>query len=160
MDRVERTARESIRMGEMAVAADGVLLRTLLGSCVGLALHDRRRQIGGLAHIVLPQSHGKSDRPGKSVDTAIPMLIRQMRRVAGGELRLSAKIAGGASMFATTVAASIGLQNIQSCEALLGELGIPILARHCGGGQGRRMSFDTASGKVIIEIVGQTLIEM
>ena len=80
--------------------------------------------------------------------------------MSGLQLKLTAKMAGGASMFSTTVAANIGLQNIESCEKLLGELGIPILARHCGGEQGRRMSLDTANGKVVIEIVGQDPIEL
>ena len=75
MKKVKPAASGSIRMGEMSVAADGVQLRTLLGSCVGLALHDRRHKVGGLAHIVLPRARGKTDRPGKFVDTAIPTLI-------------------------------------------------------------------------------------
>ncbi|MEK6233602.1 MAG: chemotaxis protein CheD [Planctomycetales bacterium] len=150
----------SIRMGEMSVASDGKNLRTLLGSCLGLALYDRRLKVGGLAHIVLPGSRGNTDRPGKFVDTAIPALIDQMQALARGDLRLTAKIAGGASMFSTTVAANIGLQNIESCEQLLSQLGIPITAKHCGGEQGRRMSLNTANGKVAIEIVGQDPVEL
>ena len=41
-----------------------------LGSCVALILHDRRRSLGGLAHIMLPESRGNADRPGKCADTA------------------------------------------------------------------------------------------
>lgn len=150
----------SIRMGEMSVARDGEELRTLLGSCVGLALFDERGRVGGLAHIVLPQARGPTDRPGKFVDTAIPALMEEMKKLAKGEQRLTAKIAGGASMFSTTQAATIGLQNVASCEEFLGKLGIPILARHCGGKQGRRMSLDTSNGKVVIEIVGEDPIEL
>ena len=160
MNKLNRTAHPTVRMGEISVATGGDELRTLLGSCIGLALHDRRRQVGGLAHIILPNARGKSDRPGKFVDTAIPALIEEMESVVGGKIRLTAKMAGGASMFSTTVAANIGLQNIESCEQILGELGIPIVAKHCGGEQGRRMSLDTASGKVMIEIVGHDRIEL
>ena len=63
-------------------------------------------------------------------------------------------------MFSTTVAANIGLQNIESCQQLLGELGIPVLARHCGGTKGRRMLLNTANGQVVIEIVGEVPIEL
>ena len=69
---------KSIRMGEMTVGKDGALLRTLVGSCVGLALHDRRQRIGGLAHIVLPRAAGATDHPAKFVDTAIPALLAQL----------------------------------------------------------------------------------
>ncbi len=109
---------------------------------------------------MLPDSRGKVDRPGKFVDTAIPALIEQMEQLAGQSLTLSAKFAGGANMFSTTVTAGIGLQNIESCERLLRNLRIPILARHCGGEQGRRMTFDTDNGNVLIEIVGQDPIEL
>ena len=160
MDDVKQATGSSIRMGEMRVDGDGNSLRTLLGSCIGLALYDRQQKIGGLAHIVLPRSRGKTDRPGKFVDTAIPALIQQMEQLAGQKLKLTARMAGGASMFATKVAARIGLQNIQSCEQLLRDLQIPILARHCGGEQGRRMTFDTDNGNVVIEIVGQNPIEL
>jgi chemotaxis protein CheD len=157
---VTRAANASIRMGEMMFASDGEALRTLLGSCVGLALYDPRLRVGGLAHIVLPYARGKTETPGKFVDTAIPALIEGLRKITRGNLRLSAKIAGGASMFKTTAAANIGQQNIEACESLLKELGIPIVARHCGGGQGRRMTLDSAAGKVLIEIVGQDPIEL
>lgn len=160
MEEAKQAVVPSIRMGEMSVDGDGNLLRTLLGSCVGLALHDRRQQIGGLAHIVLPQSRGDTDRPGKFVDTAVPAMISKMEQLAEQKLRLTAKLAGGASMFSTNLAAGIGLQNIQACEQALRDLGIPVIARHCGGEQGRRMTFDTASGNVVIEIVGQEPIEL
>ncbi len=147
-------------MGEWSVASDGRQLRTLLGSCVGLALHDRRQKVGGLAHIVLPTSRGDTARPGKFVDTAVPTLIKQMEALVGEKLVLTARIAGGASMFATTATAGIGLQNVQSCEQVLAEMGIRVVAKHCGGEQGRRMTFDTADGAVLIEIVGQEPIKL
>jgi chemotaxis protein CheD len=150
----------SIRMGEMAVARDGAHLRTLLGSCVGLALYDRRQKIGGLAHIVLPNALGKQDRPGKFVDTAIPKLIEEMKRHAEADLKLIAKVAGGANMFANSIASNIGNQNIEACLKLLKHLQIPVVAQSCGGTQGRRMSLLTGDGSVLIEIVGEETIQL
>ncbi len=148
-------------MGEMSVAVDGRELRTLLGSCIGLALYDRRRRVGGLAHIVLPQARERmTERPGKFADTAIPELVRRMEELAGGPLRLTAKMAGGANMFSTTVTSNIGLQNMEASERLLDALRIPLIAKHCGGQQGRRMTLDTATGKVMVEIVGQDSFEL
>jgi chemotaxis protein CheD len=147
-------------MGEMQVASNGEELRTLLGSCIGLALYDRRRKIGGLSHIVLPRSNGATDRPGKFADQAIPTLIRKMHEFAGSSLVLTAKLAGGASMFSAPAGANIGQQNVESCEHVLSELRIPIIARHCGGEKGRRMALNTANGRVRIEIVGQDAIEL
>ena len=144
----------SIRMGEMLVANDGSPLRTLLGSCVGLALYDARHRIGGLAHIVLPDSRGQTDLPGKFVDTAIPELVSKMSRRVGHPVSPTAKIAGGACMFAVSTT-SVGQQNVEACLRLLSQRSIPILGQDCGGQQGRRMTLNTDNGSVTIEIVGQ-----
>jgi chemotaxis protein CheD len=87
-------------------------------------------------------------------------LINQLKAITGTDLNLRAKLAGGASMFATTIAADIGVQNIESCQQILRKLRIPIIGQHCGGNQGRRMWLDTSDGKVRIEIVGQGAIEL
>lgn len=146
----------SIRMGEMAIQRGPGQLQTLLGSCLGVVLYDRRLRFGGLAHIVLPSSRGKREHPGKYVDTAIPALIHAMTDHIGEPVRLTAKLAGGARMFATTQTLQIGQENLQACETVLKMLGISILARHCGGEHGRRMTLNVATGEVSIEIVGQS----
>jgi len=85
----------AIAMGALGVAQGDQVLRTLLGSCLGLALYDRRLKLGGLAHIVLPKAPaGPCELPGKFVDTAVPALIRKMEALADGTaLKLWAKIA-------------------------------------------------------------------
>ena len=153
---MQQTRPLSLPMGEIAVARTSGVLRTLLGSCLGLALYDRRFKVGGLGHIVLPNSLGRAERPGKFADTAVPSMIQQMQELAGEErLKLCAKIAGGANMFMSgDTGNTIGVQNVQAVECLLAELRIPIIGRHCGGEQGRRMMLDTATGIVTIDIVG------
>ena len=71
-----------VGMGELAVIQETGVLRTLLGSCVGLVLYDQRNRVGALAHIVLPSANGSNTHPGKYADTAIPELIRLMAAVA------------------------------------------------------------------------------
>ncbi|MFN0050930.1 MAG: chemotaxis protein CheD [Planctomycetales bacterium] len=151
-----RTKPLSLPMGEIAVARNEGVLRTLLGSCLGLALYDRRLKVGGLAHIVLPHSQGRVEIPGKFADTALPALLARMQQLVNGErLKPCAKIAGGANMFATSDATNtIGVQNVDAVERLLDGMRIPIIARHCGGAQGRRMTLDTTTGAVTIDVVG------
>jgi chemotaxis protein CheD len=143
-------------MGAIGVARDSGVLRTLLGSCLGLVLYERRLKIAGLAHIVLPKAPAvHSDLPGKFVDTAVPALIRKMEQLAdGATLNLCAKIAGGANMFNTPGANTIGDQNIAAMELLLQEMRLPVVARHLGGENGRRMTLDAATGTVTIDVVG------
>jgi chemotaxis protein CheD len=152
----------SLPMGEIAVSQTSGALRTLLGSCLGLALYEPKSKIGALAHIVLPASLGRSELPGKFVDTAVPAMVRGMRAlVADRPMRLQAKFAGGANMFAAAGAANtVGAQNVSAVERILRELGIPVTARHCGGEQGRKMTFDLATGLVTIEIVGAEIVTL
>jgi chemotaxis protein CheD len=146
-----------IGIGQIGVARDTGTLRTFLGSCVGLALYDRRRRIAGLAHIVLPDSRGQGTPPGKYADTAVQETIRLIEQLAdGGSLTLTAKLAGGAKMFPFQTGPTIGDQNVLAVEQLLAAKGIAIVARACGGEHGRRMAIDVASGIVTIETVGVT----
>lgn len=146
-----------IGMGQIGVARESGTLRTFLGSCVGLALYERRRRIAGLAHIVLPDSRGQGTPPGKYADTALKEMIRLLRQLADGEpLKLTAKLAGGAKMFPFQTGTTIGDQNVMAVEQLLAAEGIAIVARSCGGEHGRRMALDVASGIVTIETVGVT----
>lgn len=144
----------SIRMGELVVSRSDEPLKTLLGSCVGLVLYSCQDAIGGLAHIVLPDSRDREGPPAKFADTAIPELIRRIT-LAGGHVRnLNAKVAGGSNMLASKSLSTIGDQNVVAIQRILRDAGIPIAAEHCGGVQGRRMTFYPNTGKVTIDVVG------
>jgi chemotaxis protein CheD len=150
----------SVAIGQWVVAQAPARVRTLLGSCVAVILHDRVVRLGGLAHIVLPDSRGSTQHPGKFADTAIPGMIGDMERQLQVKMRgrLVAKLVGGASMFPSNgppnAALNIGQMNQEAVERILGELMIPILARDLGGGSGRHLTLDTASGIVAIKIPG------
>lgn len=146
----------SVLMGRWAVASAPTQLRTLLGSCAGVVLYDRQARLGGVAHIVLPDSRGSTDHPGKYADTAIPGLIDDMERAAGRKLRarLTAKLFGGASMFQGGASIDIGRSNQAAVETVLAGLGVAVIARDMGGGTGRRLTFSTATGIVSVRIPG------
>jgi chemotaxis protein CheD len=152
----------SVAIGQWAVAVAPARIRTLLGSCVGVVLFDRVARLGGLAHIVLPSARGAVDHPGKYADTAIPAVIADFERWLGTRARprLTAKLAGGASMFQVSPdpdsALNIGRRNQEAIEQILADLRIPVLARDLGGTSGRRLTLDTASGMVAIRVPGGT----
>jgi chemotaxis protein CheD len=129
-------------------------IRTVLGSCVGVALYDRIAKIGGLAHVMLPcSSLGHGDR-GKFADTAVDWLVKDAIEGGCDLKRLAAKIGGGASMFGANVDNGIGDKNIRAVKERLGRHGIRLVAEDVGGVKGRRMMLDPASGRVEIQIIG------
>jgi chemotaxis protein CheD len=118
-----------------------------LGSCVALVLHDTKRSIGACAHIMLPESGGKSDRPGKYADTAIPLLIEELIALGGVKRSFVAKMVGGASMFSNFQGKlNIGERNIEAVQARLGECGITIAAQDTGGTVGRTLQYNPLNG--------------
>jgi chemotaxis protein CheD len=141
-----------VRMGELAVSsAPGHVLVSLgLGSCIGLALIDRKMGIAGLAHVVLPQSQGHSESNSrKFADHAVPELVSQLEAAGARKVRLEAVLVGGASMFAVSSSSlEVGQRNEAAVRDLLKGLRIPVRANATGGSKGRTIRVDVATGIV------------
>jgi len=113
-----------------------------LGSCVGLSLYDDSASVGAMVHIMLPDSAGRTDRPGKYADTAIALLVKELNALGCKNRSLVAKMAGGACMFEYFGAnLNIGERNAEKVRALLRENHIPIIAEDVGGKVGRSVTF-------------------
>lgn len=140
----------TIGIGDLKVCrAPDVLVTYALGSCVGICLLDNATGIGGLSHIMLPESTGMSAQtsPMKFADKALPMLVQQMVALGANKSRLTAKIAGGATMFQiANEKFNIGERNIAAVKKFLNENRIPILAEDCGLNYGRTQLFYPATG--------------
>ena len=123
-----------------------------LGSCIGLTLYDDHLKIGGMVHIMLPDNSGRTDRPGKYADTAIPLLIEELGSLGSRKRSLVAKIAGGACMFEYFGAnLNIGERNIQKVKSILSLSQIKLLSEDVGGKVGRSVTFlPTSDGRVSI----------
>lgn len=130
-----------------------------LGSCIGIALYDKFNGIGGLLHIMLPDSTQFSNitNPLKFADLGIPILIKKMELKGANKRNIKAKLAGGASMFNFTdknMVMDIGNRNGIAVKKVLNEFSIPVVAEDIGGNKGRTMIFHTSNGVVQIKTVG------
>ena len=139
------TSRIKVGISDYKVSGSPDVLMTLgLGSCVGIAIYDPKTRIGGLSHIMLPDSTPFSNRdlkPEKFADLAIPLMVS---KITNGKFNIGliAKIAGGASMFnfsELNMCSNIGERNVLAVKEKLKEMGIPIIASHTGGNIGRTM---------------------
>lgn len=129
-----------------------------LGSCIGLVIYDKDRGIGAMAHIMLPDSQGKSERPAKYADTAVEFLIQELNRLGCRTPSLAAKICGGASMFqAFSGNLNIGERNIQAVRLHLKNANIPLVAEDVGGTAGRTVVYCPAeNGKISVKTANGT----
>ena len=135
------------------------LITVGLGSCVGIAIYDRNLGLGGLAHIMLPDSSqfNKITNEVKFADLAISILVQDMIKKGARLKNMKAKIAGGASMFNfsdKSIIMDIGNRNGIAVRNALRILDIPILGEDIGGKKGRTLIFDTSSGILSIRTVG------
>ncbi len=126
-------------MGELAVSGTvgDELVAIGLGSCIGLALVDRASNVAGLAHVVLPESQGKTEPTAKFADLAVPDLITHVVAAGAVRRRLEAVLVGGARMFAVGASLDIGARNAEAVRAALQAEGIRIQAEEIGGNRGR-----------------------
>ncbi|MBO5154138.1 MAG: chemotaxis protein CheD [Eubacterium sp.] len=152
-----------VGMADLKTGKAPDILTTLgLGSCIGIALWDPTTKIGGLAHVMLPDSTKirNNSNIAKFADTGIAELVRQMEAMGVPRKRLVAKIAGGARMFevsGSTSVGNIGEKNALASKQKLQELGIPILAEDTGLNYGRTVELNCENGDYVIKAVGKTV---
>jgi len=140
--------------------ADAVIVTLGLGSCVAIMLYDPEAKVGGMAHVLLPSKSlaRDADNPAKFPETAVPLLTARLGALGADRRRLIAKLAGGASMFASLMTPGtlqMGERNIVAARNALRLAAIPIQREAVGGAQGRSIRFHLADGRVEVRAVGR-----
>ena len=171
-----------VAMGEGVVARPPHIISSKgLGSCVAVVLYDGRSKIGGLAHIMLPNSTNKGvqvtggeglqnekyeivnsqssiiNHQYRCSDTAILTLLEGLQFKGAARQNIVAKMAGGARMFSNyeDFNPGIGAENIMSIKEILKRERIPLVTEDIGGHHGRNVEFHLNSGKVIVRAIGK-----
>lgn len=131
--------------------APNVLITHGLGSCIAVALYDNIAKIGGLSHIMLPDSSRSksSNEPMKFADKSLPAMVDELIKKGAEKRRLVAKVAGGAQMFQLNKLSNsvpISEQNIKSVIQNLKDLEIPLVASELGGNCGRTVELFLNTG--------------
>jgi len=148
----------TVGVAQMRHSSSPAILRTILGSCVGICIYDRVKKIGGMSHVLLPQNLKRGQNQEKYADTAIPLLVRELVKDGAKIENMSAKIAGGASMFkfgANAIFGQIGERNIEQTKIELNKLGIPVVVEDLGGNLGRVIDFFLEDGRMKVKAGGQ-----
>ena len=134
-----------VDMADLNVVKSPDKITTLgLGSCVGVAIRDPITKVGGLAHVMLPNSKTIKNNSNiyKFADTGIEELVRLM-------------VMQGFAFQNKSDMVRVGEQNVEASKAKLKELNIPLLAEDTGKNYGRTVIFDPESGELVIRYVGK-----
>jgi chemotaxis protein CheD len=138
--------------------ADDTLVTVGLGSCVAILLHDAEARVGGMAHILLPSPalSRRDGNPAKFPQTAVPRLLELMTADGAKPQRITARLAGGASMFASLAppgTIQMGERNLVAARQVLDSHRVPLVGEAVGGDFGRTVRFRVCDGRVEISTV-------
>ena len=148
--------RHDIGIGYMKVTATpGDEIKTYaLGSCVALILYDKKTKIAGMIHIALPDSAVNIDKaktlPGYFVDTGLPLLLKDFKKLGGDRKNTVIKIAGGSSIMDENKTFDIGKRNAIAVKRFLWKQGLGVMKEDIGGGISRTVSIDADTGRVLL----------
>jgi chemotaxis protein CheD len=152
-----------VGVADMVVSNDSSaeIVTYSLGSCLGLTIYDPVKKIGGLLHLMLPDSKIDAAKavsaPFMFVDTGVPRLFHAAYNLGADRNRLVVKVAGGAQLLDQQGIFNIGTRNFAALEKLLAQNGWRVSATDVGGLSSRTVRLDLTTGQVSVKTPGTPL---
>ncbi len=137
--------------GEFFVAAEDVVLTTVLGSCVSACLWDPAAKVGGMNHFLLPESGGAdplSD-SGRYGAFAMEQLINELLKRGARKGALESKVFGGGRVMQNFTTIDVGARNAEFVLKFLRTEGIRVVSQDLLDVHPRRVAFFPASGRAL-----------
>lgn len=158
-----------LQPGEVYLALQSSIIRTILGSCVGVTFWSARFGAGALCHALLPwcpknSPAGLSLAAGRRyVDFAIRDLARQFDELGARRPEVQVKLFGGADVLPVSAVGplhpTVGRQNCEAATEVLRAEGFEVVASSLGGTSGRSIQFYTGTGEVRLRWLSQAAFE-
>jgi len=152
-DRHFDTEAAKILPGEYCVTDKGMLLVTVLGSCVSACVRDTDSGIGGMNHFMLPDDGGR-DAFGTSArygTYAMEILINHLLKMGARRNRLEAKVFGGGAVMASLSSSNVGTRNAEFVLDFLKTEKIPIVAKDLLDSYPRKIYYFPNVGRVLVK---------
>jgi len=145
-----------VQPGESLLVHDPTILRTILGSCVGVSFRVQRLGIGALCHPMMPRCPaglaGRAD-GRRYVDYAIRELAGRLDSLGARRSEIEVKLFGGGDVLQVSngsVRPTVGRQNGEAALDVLRREGFELAASSLGGKSGLNIKFNTATGEVLL----------
>jgi chemotaxis protein CheD len=145
--------------GESHLVKDPMILRTVLGSCVGITFFVPRLGLAALCHPMLPRCPVKPTvkmqlaAGRRYVDFAIRDLARQFDKLAVNRTEVRVKLFGGGDVLLVSNESSrptVGRMNCEAALEVLRDEGLQVVASSLGGTSGLQIQFHTETGEVLL----------
>jgi chemotaxis protein CheD len=143
--------------GDYYSSGDDIVISTLLGSCIAVALYDTNLPMGGLNHFMLPfpkvQSDSLFSNSAKYGVHAMEVLINDMLKKGCRKEKLRAKVFGGSTVisYAQEATYNIPRMNIDFIFRFLETERIPVDSYSVGGARPRKIFFFPVTAKVLMK---------
>lgn len=139
----------NVHIGEIKIARRGELLQAILGSCVGIAMIWKEKNVCGLAHCLLAKSPNPTfSIGGRFVDQAVASLIALMRIRKEDLSNIEVVVVGGGNMTNPGKLDSSDLVGSVNFRFALKELerhGLKVAYSDGEGEEGRKIFVDSAN---------------
>jgi chemotaxis protein methyltransferase CheR len=143
----------SVVSGGVFASRTPAAVRTLLGSCVSVCLHDPEARVGGLNHFMLPEGPRQRIQSAAYGVHAMELLINQIMALGGQRSRLRARVFGAANVLRNGLT-RVADENARFALEFLAKEGIPVIEKRLGGDQPLRVTFFTDNGDAQIRPLG------
>jgi chemotaxis protein CheD len=145
-----------LQPGESRMVREPTILRTLLGSCVGIAFRASRLGAGALCHPMLPRCPATllaRSAGHRYVDFAIRDLARQFDALGARRGEVEVKLFGGGDVLMVVDGSrpTVGRLNREVAIEVLESEGFAVTASSLGGTSGVNIRFNTQTGEVRLQ---------
>jgi chemotaxis protein CheD len=134
------------------------LVTYALGSCVGIGVFDPASSVGGLLHILLPESSMDTAKAAKNpcmfADTGVTALVTRCLGLGAVKSRLRVWLAGGSAVMDDRGVFNIGKRNQLAVRKALWKAGLLALSEDLGGQGSRTVRLDVGTGTFWIRAAG------
>lgn len=153
-----------LQPGKIHFGRGDVMVTTLLGSCVAIAIWHESLRVGGMCHFMLPSRAvvvaGQWD--GRYADEALAIFKTELAKQKTPPKDYRVAVFGGGDMFPSIAGSGldVGPRNIRAAYKLLRLHGFAIDQEDVGGIGHRRVRFNLFNGEVsCVRLEGQPVLD-
>jgi chemotaxis protein CheD len=154
--------------GELYLARKPAVIRTILGSCVGVTFWSQKLGVGALCHCLLPRIPSEISKLSvaarhRYVDFCIRDLARQFDHLGASRNEVEVKLFGGADVLPVNsqpnARTTVGKLNASTATEVVGAEGFAVAASSLGGTSGLNIRFYTTTGRVLLRRLPRVIAE-
>lgn len=165
--RIEQSVDIDLKPGDLFIAEKPAVIKTLLGSCVSVVMHNKRTGISTISHAQLPGENNCEkcsvncpvkcyrDSPASNMNKYVThssyYMLKKLENMGVKRSEIDVKLFGGANVIKLAISKkTIGAANIEKAHETIRELGLKLRQEDTGGKQGRTIYLISHNGDVYV----------